>query len=224
MKKSLLFGLVVVGLVLITACNKDKKSEAAPEKVTEIVEKAFKDMSGKEKFVTVLKDAYKLSFDEVVPWADVPEKSPKGTELFLGDDNMNHTVVGHFMKPDGSDISKEEYKTFVRKMYDLSKERLAQDGKNVKGFMLEDKLEKALEEKTFDALWASEFWPQQWNFRMGDEFYDFTLELNDSKTPNNIRMTIGKTLQKSMKESMEDVEKALEREDVQKAIKDALKK
>ncbi len=209
--------------MLFSACNKEKKESVDSDKVKEIVEKAFKDMSGKEKFAAVLKDAYKLSLEEVQPWADFPEKSDKDRDLFFGEDNVNHMCTAIFIKKDGSAIDKEEYKAYVKKMYELSKTRLSQDGKNVKGFMMENTLEKAMEEKTFESLWASEFWPQQWNFRMGDEFYDFTIELNEDKTPQNIKVSLGKTLQKSLEDSMKDVEKALEDKDVQNAIKDALK-
>lgn len=223
MKKLYLVFFCAASLLLFSACSKEKKETTGNDKVDEIVEKAFKDMTGKEQFASVLKDAYKLSLEDVEPWADAPEKNEKGGDLFMGVDNINHNVTALFTKKDGSAIDKEEYKAYVKKMYELSKSRLAQDGKNVKGFMFANTLEKALEEKTFESLWESEFWPQQWNFRMNDEFYDFTIELNADKTPQNIKFSIAKTLQKSLDDSLKDAEKALENEDVQKAIKDALK-
>lgn len=230
MKKIILLLVCAVVITLITAaCGGDKKS-AAPvtgnEKVDEIIEKAFADMSGMEKFQTVLKEGYNLSVSDVAPGYDYPEKNAKDRDYFYGDNNVNKTVTCMFAKKDGSEITKEEYKAYVQKIYDLTKSK-SQDGKNLKGFDGgAGTMEEAMTEKTFEQLFASEFWPQDWCYRMDDVFYNCTLSLEDAKgeVPMRIKFSMACGLQKSLNEAMEDAEKALDDPEVQKVLKEKLGK
>ena len=216
---------MVCAALILTACG-GKKSNAPKtgnEKVDQVVEKAFRDMSGMEKFAAVLKDHYGLDVADIAPDFDYPEKSAKGSDYFYGDNQMNHRVIGYFAKNDG-DISKEEYKAYVQKIYDLMKTK-AQDGILVKGFDGGAKTQEyALKEKTFDQLFASEFWPQEFCYRMGDAFYVCGMELTEAKgeIPARIKFETMRGLQKSFDDTMNDVEKALDDPKVQKVLKDKL--
>ncbi len=229
MKKVVFVFVCTVALMMVAACGSDKKSDlpkTGNEKVDEIVEKAFKDMSGIEKFQSVLKEFYGLDLKDVAPDYEYPEKNAKDKDYFLGDKLGNHKVVCMFAKKDGGEITKDEYRAYVKKIYDLTKSK-SQDGKNVKGFDSgAEKLEDAMKEKTFDQLFESEFWPQDWCYRMNDEFYNCTLSLEDAKgeVPMRIKFNMARGLQKSFNEAMKDAEKALDDPEVQKALKEKLGK
>ena len=221
--------LCIAGIAMVMACGDGgKKKEAAVktgnEKVDEIVEKAFQDMSGIEKFASVLKDAYQIDMKDVAPGFEYLEKSAKGSDYFYGDNNMNHRVSCVFAKKDGGEISEEEYKAYVKKIYELMKTK-AQDGKLIRGFDGgAEKLEETLVEKSFDKLFESKFWPQEFCYRMGDAFYVCSMSLEEAKgeIPARIKFETMRGLQKSLNDAMEDAEKALNDPEVQKVLKEKL--
>lgn len=226
MKKIYLALVCLAGLSIVMACGgkKDSAPKTGNEKVDEIIEKAFADMSGIEKFQSVLKEHYQLDLKDVAPGFEFPEKNAKGSDYFYGDKDMNHRVVCMFAKTDGSDISKDEYRAYVKKVYDLMATK-AQDGKLIKGFDGgAETLEDALQEKTFDQLFASEFWPQEFCYRMNNAFYVCSMSLENAKgeIPMRIKFETAQGLQKSFSETWSDAEEALDDPEVQKAIKDAI--
>lgn len=230
MKKIIVSCVYLVGLLMLGACQGEKKPAAVTgnEKVDEIVEKAqkdFKDMSKVEKFEAVLQDKYGLSLKDVAP--DFFDMADKDNELnsFFGEQLPGFHAVAGFAKKDGSDISQEEYEAYVRKMYDITKAK-SQDGKNIKGFIEAEKAADALAEKPFDKINLKDhIWGQNWCFRMNDVIYSCELELKETKGKNPMRigMSLDKTLQKSLDESMKDAEKALEDPRVQEALKELSK-
>ena len=228
--KKLSFSILCIAALLLTACGGKSSNTEVPktgdEKVDEIIEKAFADMSGIEKFQSVLKDVYKIDLKDVEPGFDYPEQNAKGGDYFYGDNNMNHRVACMFAKKDGSEITQDEYKAYVQKIYDLMKTK-AQDGKLIKGFDGgAEKMDEALQEKSFDNLFASKFWPQDFCYRMGDVFYVCSMSLEEAKgeIPSRIKFETARGLQKSLSETMDDADKALSDPKVQKAIKEQLGK
>jgi len=232
MKKIYLSIMCIAALVLLGACGENKKSDSGigistgNEKADEIVEKAFKEMTGIEKFRTVLKDAYQLSIDEVAPGFDYPEQNAKGRDYFLGEEAGTHNATGIFVKKDGGNIAADEYKAYVKKVYDLMKKK-SQDGKLVVGFDGgAETQDEALKERTFDELFESDFLPQDFCLRMNDEFYVCRMSLEEAQgdTPMRIKFNIYRGLQKSFSESMKEAEEMLDDPEVQKVLKEKLGK
>lgn len=234
MKKILLSLLFVAGIVALTACsgNKENNDNAVPstgnEKVDEVVKKAIADMSGIEKFEYALQKGFNLSLKDVDPGFEYLEKSDKGSNYFFGEaieSAGTYRANAMFVKKDKADVSEEEYKAFVNKMYEATK-KMAQDGKNIYGWEEADNEAKALTEKPADKLFENKFWPQGWAFRMNDKFYVVNMSLEDAKAslPARVKFSIGQGLQKSLSDSMDDAEKMLNDPEVQKAIKEKLGK
>lgn len=234
MKKILLSLLFVAGIVALTACSDKKEGgdntipSTGNEKVDEVVKKAISDMSGIEKFEYALQKGYNLNLKDVAPGFEYLEKSDKGSNYFYGEaieSAGTYRANAMFVKKDKDNVSEEEYKAFVNKMYEATK-KMAQDGKNVYGWEEADNEAKALTEKPADKLFESKFWPQTWAFRMNDKFNVVTISLEEatSAVPARIKFSIGQGLQKSLSDSMKDAEKMLEDPEVQKAIKEKLGK
>ncbi len=216
----------MAALAMVVACGGSKSPAPAigNEKVDEVVEKAFRDMSGMEKFASVLKDAYQLEVKDVAPVFEYKEQNEKGKDYFYGNDNENKQVSCVYVKKDGGEITEDEYKAYVKKIYDLMKSK-SQDGKLIRGFDGgAEKLEEALEEKSFEKLFENKLMPQDFCYRMGDVFFVCTMSLEEPKQemPYRIKFSNARGLQKSLNASMEDVEKALDDPEVQKVIKEKL--
>lgn len=230
MKRIYLSIMCITALTLLGACGDNKKSNSelgistGNEKVDEIVEKAFTDMSGIEKFKSVLKDAYHLNIGDISPAFEYAEQNAKGKDYFFGEEAASHNVVGLFAKKDGSDITKDEYKAYVKKVYDLMKKK-SQDGKLIVGFDggAETK-DDALKEKTFDKLFEEEYMPQDFCLRMNDEFYVCSMSLEEARgeAPMRIKFNFYRGLQKSFGDSMKDAEKMLDDPEVKKVLKEEL--
>ncbi|MBR5037802.1 MAG: hypothetical protein IKX65_03670 [Prevotella sp.] len=227
--------MCMAALMLMTACGGEKKGTVTTgkEKVDEIVEEAieeFDKMSDIGKFESVLK-SYKLSLKDVAPEFAYKEKNENDKSNFYGKKSETENIGSAlFMKEDGTDITQEEYDAFVKKLYEATK-GVSQDGKNVRGFMLEDKLEGALNELPLDSLTGKKLFGMPWNlidwtFRQNDTFYGVSTDLKEGKSgkQNRISFKISQSIQKSIKETMDDAEKALSDPEVQKAIKEKLGK
>jgi len=228
MKKIYLALVCIVSIAMVTACGGGGSKSPAPttdnEKVDEVVEKAFSDMTGMEKFASVLKNAYQLEVQDVAPAFEFAETNEEGKFYFYGSDREDKVVTANFIKKDASEISKEEYKAYVQKVYDLMKGK-SQDGKLVRGFDGgAETTDEALEEKTFDNLFENEFWPQEFCYRMGDVFYACSMSLEEpkGKLPCRIKFENRRGLQKSLGDTMDEAEKALDDAEVQKVLKEKL--
>lgn len=227
--------LLCMTALMMIACGGEKKSTVTTgnNKVDEIVEEAIEDfekMSDIGKFESVLK-SYKLSLTDVAPDFAYKEKNENDKSNFYGKKGQDENVGSAlFMKEDGTDVTQEEYDAFVKKLYEATK-GVSQDGKNVRGFMLEDQLDGALKELPLDSLTGKKLFGMPWNlidwtFRQGDTFYGVSTDLKEGKggKQNRISFKITKSIQKSIKESMDDAEKALSDPEVQKVLKEKLGK
>ena len=222
MKKIYLALMCMASLSLMTACGGKSESKGGntaegSEQNTE--QKADNDANDAElspmaQFDKTLNATYGLSLNDIAPSFEYAEKNAKGGSLFFGEKDGNKAVA-HFMKADGSDVTQEEFNEFATKLFNLTK-GISQDGKNVRGFVSGETLDEALEEMPIekcigkneydvDIIWTN------WEFRKGDTFYRVDLSKGSrGNDPEYIDLTIDKSLQKSLNESVQDADKAME--------------
>ncbi len=151
---------------------------------------------------------------------------------FLGEEQLSSYVS---YKSDAA-ISYEAVEAYVRKAYAVTA-KAADDGKNVYGW---HNSEKHAEEKPVEDIlkggWMDIFGfksfvgSYDWSFIKGGIYYDVDLNVFEKKfdeggekLPYGVRVTVGKGLQKSMDDTMKDVEAALDDPEVQKQMEKALK-
>lgn len=221
MKKIYLALVCMAGFTLMTACggkSENKGGEAANAENTEqeADDKADDSVDVTEVvwFNKTLEDTYGFNVNDIAPSFECASKSAKGGNLFYGEKNGSKAVA-HFMKSDYTDVTQEEFNEFATKLYNLTKS-ISQDGKNVKGFVDGETLDEALQEVPIekcigkneynvDIIWTN------WEFRKGDIFYRVDLSKGSSgDDPEYIDFTIDKSLQKSLNETAEEADKALE--------------
>ena len=135
-------------------------------------------------------------------------------DLFDGDGTKR--VVAHFVKQDDTNVTQDEFNAYGTNLYNLTKS-IAQDGKNIYGFISADNLEGALKEKPLEKCIGKNEYDvdiimTSWEFRIDDVFYNCSLSLGTDRSSDleYIDVTIDKSLQKSLNESMEEADKALE--------------
>ena len=185
-----------------TSCGGDKKPKAPPPATMEQAQKKLSEMTGVEKCQSTWQKRYGLKLVDVQPDFEFAEKED-GYDRFSG--NGVNSAQAVYQKKDGSPISTEEYHAYLRKIYSLT-QRLAQDGKNVKGFggMGIQTRDQALAELPLDEVAQSTH--TGWSFLKGDRFETCYISLVEA-TPNYITLTLGEGLQKNLDEALKDAEK-----------------
>ncbi len=222
MKKIYLALMCMAGFTLMTACggkSENKGGEAAngeqnTEQETESDATADAD-SPTANFEKVLKDCYGLTFDQVKPDFAISETNNQGTSLFYGE-STNGDAKANLQKADGTDPTQDEFNAYATKIYNLTKS-ISQDGKNIVGFNEASTLDEALAEKPIDKCIGKNEYDVDiimtgWAFRMNDTFYqcDVSQGIARNGNPMPIKFGLYKGLQKSLNESMEEADKALE--------------
>lgn len=226
MKKIYLALMCMAGFTLMTACggkSENKSGEAAAadsqqstEQTSDKAEGFTGDDDPFELFQTVLKNAYGLDFNQIAPGFEFAKTSESGNSLFASDGKLGTRLVAHFTKKDGTDVTQDEFNAYATKIFELTK-GLSQDGKNINGFSNADNLDGALTEKPIekcigkneydvDIIWTG------WEFRKDDTFYRVDLSKGSGRNggPEYIDFSMDKSLQKPMKELMDEAEKGLE--------------
>ena len=222
MKKTYL-ALMCMAAFAFAACggNKDNKGgdatadgQATEQTDGNVTEAAGDDASALGKFEATLKGVYNISLDQIKPDFAFCEKNKKGGDLFYGDGTKR--VVAHFVKQDDTNVTQDEFNAYGTNLYNLTKS-IAQDGKNIYGFISADNLEGALKEKPLEKCIGKNEYDvdiimTSWEFRIDDVFYNCSLSLGTDRSSDleYIDVTIDKSLQKSLNESMEEADKALE--------------
>ena len=224
MKKICLALMCMAGFTLMAACGgkSDKKAgeadEVADEQGTEQENKADTKAEADgptATFETALKDCYGLTFDQVKPDFAISETNKQGHSLFYGE-TRDADAKANLLKADGTDVTQEEFNAYATKMYNLTKS-ISQDGKNIVGFNEASTSAEALAEKPIEKCIGKNEYDVDiimtgWAFRMNDIFYQCDISQgiakNDNPMPIELRMYKG--LQKSLSESMEDADKAME--------------
>ena len=224
MKKIYLALLCMVSFALMTACGgkKDNKGdEAAAADKTEATatdngEGVADEDDPFELFKMVLSNAYGISFDQVDPGFEFAKTNDAGHSLFVSDGKLGTRAVAHFTKKDGTDVTQDEYNAYATKIYELTK-ALSQDGKNVVGFVNADDLDGALAELPVEKCigkneYGVDIWMTGWEFRKDDKFYRVDLSKSSARGggPEYIEFSMNESLQKPMKELMDEADKALE--------------
>ena len=110
---------------------------------------------------------------------------------------------------------------------------MADEGINIYGFEKKDKQEEALSELSLDQLFANDekaiiyLGMYSWSYRLNGTMLTVSMTLDQTRGDQPkyyARVQIYPGLTKSFDETLKDAEKALEREDVQEAIKDYVNK
>ena len=239
MKKILITLLCAASVFAFTACgNKGGKKAASDEvdldKVVENLENATfnGEKNTKEAAAFWFKKNYGLKVEDVTPDFPLSTDAP-GNYDFLGEEQLSSYVT---FKTSQEKLSNEEVDAYVTKAYEATK-KVADDGKNVYGWR---NSEKHAEEKPIDQIlkdgWMDIFGfkvfsgTYAWSFVKGGIYYDVDvnflekkIEGSSDKVPYGARFTVGKGLQKSLDDTMEDLDKALSDPEVQKQMEKALK-
>ena len=237
MRKTILGFICIACIAIVTACGggNKKTSDTTKEQVQDAAQEISKDienMNGVEQFEVAL-NALGLNMEDATPEFKYKEKNEKGKYYVKGlFANQKPEAYGTFIKEDSGEITLDEYNAFLTKVY-KSTARESEGGKCVVGFGENAKTnEEAMKEKPIDKIiglkdgfglpWTS----VDWHFVKDGIFYMVDCDLKEQKgaTPSRITIKISQGLQKSLDATIDDAEKALSDEDVQKAIKEKLNK
>ena len=214
MKKICFALMCMAGLAMVVACKGDKKAPTVTgdEKVDqklEQVEKKLSEMTGPEKCEATWVKRYdgKVKLADVQPDFEFAEQL-EGFDNFMG--NGVNLAKAVYQKKDGSAITPEEWKAYVTKIYGVV-QRLAQDGKIVKGFgsNLDVKTrEQALVELPLETL-LNNGNSLEWAFLKDDRFEACYLTLMNSAKIPYVALSLGEGTQKNLEEALKDAEKYL---------------
>lgn len=211
-KKFYLALMCIVCLAVVVACGEKKaKSVTGNEEIDQKVEKAEKklsEMTGPEKCEATWVKRYdgKLTLADVQPDFEFTEQL-KGFDSFMG--NGVNLAKAVYQKKDGGQITPEEFKAFAEKAY-AATQKLAQDGKVVKGFgsHLDVKTrEQALEEMSLEKLLADGGNNLEWAFLKDDRFEACFVTLQEDAKPSYVTVSFGEGTQKNLEEALKDAEK-----------------
>ena len=229
--------MCAAGIVLCAGCgnnggNKTDKKDGKVdiEKVAKNLEqKAFEGESySKEAAEYYFKKNEGIKLSDLAPDYKLNETSKY---TYYGDE---HDALANFKIQDGDTYTKEQHVENVRRIYAVTK-KAADNGINVYGFedksdkdeaMAEKDLEQMIKDNAGTSIFGVEIYVGSygWSFLRDGVLHRCEIELlekNDVKLGYSVKMYKG--LQKSMDETLQDAEKALEDPEVQKQIKKALK-
>lgn len=217
MKKLSLALMCMAGLAIVVACG--GKKEAAPktgdaelDQKIEKVEKKLSEMTGVEKCEATWQKRYegKLTLADVQPDFGFTERE-EGFDRFTG--NGVNLAKAVYLKKDGTDITPEEWKAYVTKIYNVTK-KLAQDGKVVRGFGSDLNVktrEQALEEMPLEKYLTGDD-NLQWGFLKNDRFEACYLNLQNSSKAKYVCVTFSEGVQKNLDEALKDAEKYMKKD------------
>ena len=212
MKKLSLALMFVATLALVVACGKKAKTVTGNEELDqkiEKVEKKLSEMTRVERCEATWQKRYggKLKLADVQPDFAFTERE-EGFDSFNGNGVNNAKAV--YLKKDGSDITPDEWKAYVTKIYNVTK-KLAQDGKVVRGFgsHLDVKTrEQALQEVTLDQVLDGGD-NQEWAFLRDDLFEACYVNMQNLANAKYVTVTFAEGTQKNLEEALKDAEKYL---------------
>lgn len=231
MKKIFTTLMCVATVAMFIGCGGQNKKVDSTQKEEVVVEKVFETGASGEGTKTAALEAFKyigLTLEQIEP-----------DYKYLDDDTLNifkgmvfkglYEGLVVFVKADKADVSREEFENYVRKIYDVTK-KTAEDGKVIYGFEKRSKADEANAEWSVDDILAQKIMgfplkAYDWGFKFKGKYMRMAVSLIEAnkKYPARLRIRFYDALQKSMNETMDDAEKALEDPEVQKVIKEALK-
>lgn len=218
--------------MLIASCGGEN---ASTDKVdaSEMAEKVSKEgFSGERKSKAAveyyLKELAGVDLNDMLP--DYPYDCTPEEKWFSGE---QRNVIAAFYKKNGEELSRDEYKAYVKKVYDVTK-KVSDNGINIYGFEKRSNKDEANKELTIDELIAAGdkgiiyLGMYDWGFLKNGRMLHVYMQLDelgkDADKKYYARVQIAPGLEKSFDETMKDAEKALEDPEVQKAIKEYVKK
>lgn len=220
--------LCVFTLFVLVSCGGNKTDKVTADDIKKVVETNV--------FGERTKDACEAAFDGV--GISINDIEPNYKYLDVDTLKIYHGVINRgryegsaiFIKSDMSDVSREEFEAYVRKIYALT--QTISDTKSViYGFEKKNTLEDAESEWSVDDILAQKILgfnlsAYDWGWKRDGKFKRMSVELIDAnkKYPARLKVHFYDALQKSFDDTMKDAEKALEDPEVQKAIKDAFGK
>ncbi len=134
-------------------------------------------------------------------------------------------AIMRFNKPEGEELSKEDYIAWVRKVYAASA-KISDDGFNIKGFENESDKQAALSEKPLEEMIQQSLggWlylgMYDWGYRLDGRMMRVWLNRTEKNGKYWAQIDVCHAMEKNMDELFKDAEEALGREDVQKALKE----
>ncbi len=236
MKRFAFILMCVAGLAIVASCgnNGNKKSENKDDKVDieKVADKVLQDAFEGEKYSKEAAEYY-FRKNEGIKLSDLaPDYKLNETSkyTYYGDE---HDVLANFKIQDGDTYTKEQHIENVRRIYAVTK-KVADNGINVYGFedksdkaeaLSEKDLEKMIQDNNGTTILGIEIYlgSYGWSFLKDGVLHRCEislLEKDDTKLGYSVKMYKG--LQKSLDETIEEAEKALEDPEVQKQVKKAL--
>lgn len=211
MKKICLALMCIASLAIVVACGEKKAKtvtgDAKTDQKLEKAEKKLSEMTGIEKCEATWQKRYegKLTLADVQPDFEFTERE-KGVDCFSGNGvNLGKAV---YLKKDGTDITPEEWKAYVTKIYNVTK-KLAKDGKVVRGFGSDLNVktrEQALEEKSLDQVLNGDE-NLEWAFMKDDRFEACYVNMQNLTKDKYVCVTFAEGVQKNLDEALKDAEK-----------------
>lgn len=233
MKRLFITMICGAGLLITAACgggNGNATSESADKIAAEDVLKELKTGILGDPTMEAAQAAFAkigLSVDKVAPeYNYIKEDSIKAFRGVLYQARYEGTAI--FVKEDMTDVSRDEFEAYVRKIYALTQE-IADDNKVVYGHEKAGDVNKADDEWSVDKILAQTILgfkmdAYDWGFKQKGVYKRMCVELIDAnkKFPARLKINFYDALQKSFEETMSDAEKALEDPEVQITIKEYL--
>jgi len=214
--------LISIATIMMVACggNSSKQTTDTQEVTEDVVNASPRSKVAAEHFIV---GHGGINIADILPdWSYTTDPEDRN---FYGDESKG---VIRFNKPEGEELSKEDYIAWVRKVYAATK-KISDDGINIQGFegandkagaLAEKPLEEMLEKAEGGFIYLGMY---EWGYRYKDKFMRVYLDRTEKDGKYWAQIDIVNALTKSFDETMQDAEKALEDPNVQKAIKDALK-
>ena len=196
MKQTILALMCMAAVMMFTACGGgNSKKKAADGKTKTACEAAFRCIG--------------LTLDQVKPNYKYLDEDT--LDMYHGRGRYEGSVV--FFKADKSDVSREEFENYTRKIYGVT-QKIADEGKVIHGFERKSALEKATAEWPLDEIFSqlgSASGTYEWRFRHNGEFMSMEVKLINAgkKYPARLKVRFCGALQKSLDDTRKDAEKAL---------------
>lgn len=224
--------ILTISVLSLATCSADKSADNKTADAQEVAEKIENEQfSGERKSKAAAQHYFKkmagIELDNILP--DYDYDCQPEDKWFYGEER---NALAAFYKTNSLELSRDEYKAYVKKVYEATK-KVADEGINIYGFEKKDKQEEALSELSLDQLFANDekaiiyLGMYSWSYRLNGTMLTVSMTLDQTRGDQPkyyARVQIYPGLTKSFDETLKDAEKALEREDVQEAIKDYVNK
>ncbi len=217
--------------MLLMSCGGNASNDKIDtvEVAEKIAKEEFKaDRKSKAAAEHFLKEMVGIELNNILP--DYPYDCTPEDKWFLGE---QRNVIVAFYKQNGEELSRDEYKAYVKKVYDVTK-KASDNGINIYGYEKRSNKDEANKELSIDELIAGGekgiiyLGMYDWGFIKNGRMLHVYMQLDelgkDADKKYYARVQIAPGLEKSFDETMKDAEKALEDPEVQKAIKEYVKK